>query len=98
MDEIRDNFAAEGFSDRVIEQYLKNTENLLYTKTHDRKLLGQMNDMIFMTQCRLEDHGLEEKIDLLTLNKENNRTPMVKRKHSRAINALRESLRQEIEK
>ncbi len=95
IDAIRDNFTAEGFASQVIERYLKNAETLLYTKTHDRSILGQMNDMIFMTQCILEDYRSDEKIDIIALNKQNNRTPMVKRKHSRAINALRESLLQE---
>ena len=95
IDAIRDNFAAEGFADQIIERHLKNTGTILYTKTHDRSILGQMNDMTFMTQCILEDCRSGEKLDILALNKENNRTPMVKRKHSRAIDALRESLLRE---
>jgi hypothetical protein len=95
IDAIRDNFAAEGFASQVIERYLTNAETLLYTKTHDRSILGQMNDLIFMTQCFLEDCRSDEQIDIIALNKQNNRTPMIKRKHSRAINALKESLLQE---
>jgi len=92
MKAIKDNFAVEGIADQVIERYFKNAGNIHYTKTHDRKILGQMNDMIFMTQCILEDYQYNGAVNILELNKTNNRSPMVKRRHHRAIDALKEEL------
>jgi len=38
----------------LIDGYLKNYKQLIYTKTSDRSILGQINEMIFVAKDEIE--------------------------------------------
>jgi hypothetical protein len=92
VDAIRDSFLAEKFSEGVIQRYIDKTGDVIFAKTHDRSVLGQINDMIWMTECIISDYLPIKAVNIIELNKQNNRTPMVKMKYGHAIDALKEAL------
>lgn len=85
---VAENFLAEGFTQDIVERYLINTDDIIYSKTHDRRILGQMNDMIFMSKFHLQD----EEISQIDLGKILNKTPFMKFKYFNGIEGLRERL------
>ncbi len=93
IETIYENLRAEGFDHQVIERYIKNAKDQIYTKTTERSVIGQMNDITLMTQYIVEDYILDkDTVNTIELNKCNNRSPMVKRKYCYAIDALKDAL------
>lgn len=90
---IMDNFIAEGFEQATITKYLGMFQEVVYTKTHDRKILGQINDMIYMTHEIFEDYYPTETMNIIDLNKQLNRVPMVKMAYLRGVDGMREVLK-----
>ena len=72
------NLEAENINSTKMSRYIKEFNEIEYTKTSDRRLIGQINDMIYISKYRLSSYeflGIEE---LIEVNRKNNRTPMPK--------------------
>lgn len=51
--------------------------------------LGSINDMISLTECRIEEYLPTEEMNILELNQLNNRTPLLMLEKTFAINELK---------
>ena len=68
-DAIEETFLAEGFEKGLVDQYMKRCEEVIYTKTHDRSVLGQMKDFDISISWQIEDHLSNEQLNMVELNK-----------------------------
>lgn len=76
-----ENLRAEGIPDSSITEYTSKIDKIKLTKTYHRSVLGSMTDMIRMTEFMIEDYVPIEEMNIIELNKELNRTPIVKLKN-----------------
>jgi len=53
-EKIVENLTEDGIGQSLIEEYLKNYKQVIYTKTSDRSILGQINEMIFVAKDEIE--------------------------------------------
>ena len=73
LDAIRETFIAAGISEIIVEEYIENCNNCIYTKTHNKSVLGQMNDTYKIVSMSLDKFINDEKMNLLQLNLEASR-------------------------
>lgn len=66
---IEENYAAEGVSADKITAYIEHCKDIIYTKTHDRSLLGQVNDFLISISWEIENHLPSRSINMIELNK-----------------------------
>lgn len=66
---IKETFIAEGFSTDKVEFYISHCAEVIYTKTHDRSILSQMNEFYFHISWEIENHLPNENVNLIELNK-----------------------------
>ena len=92
-DAIVENFTQEGFETEIIDNYVQKLGYILYSKTNDQNILGQMTDMEYITVQSYFKALLEEnKINQVELNKKVNRTILGKWKYKYGIQGLQEEL------
>ena len=65
---IKDTFLAEGFSEAVVDRYLERCGDVQYSKTHDRSIIGQLNDAIISISWKLEDFLPTEQVHMMDLS------------------------------
>lgn len=65
---IKDTFLAEGFSNAVVDRYLERCGDVQYSKTHDRSIIGQLNDAIISISWKLEDFLPTEQVHMMDLS------------------------------
>ena len=75
---IEQTFRAEGFSDEVISNYVRTCSRVIYAKSSDRSILGQINDVLYMMQYHMEDYLPTDTVFMIELSKKMSRTPMGK--------------------
>lgn len=92
IDAISNNFKAEGVPEPTINNYLMRMNDLKFTKTYNRSVLGSITDMIKMIEFRIEDYLPVQEMNIVELNKKNNRTPILKLKEVFPIDSLRSAL------
>ncbi len=93
IDSIRGTFLAEGFGEDLVDKYIAKCGNIDYTKTHDRSVLGQMQDVDISISWKLEEYLPSENINLIELNKWVNNTLMCgSLDYSHPIDLIREEL------
>lgn len=86
---IEKNFLAEGTDPKIVNQYVESIDKVIYSKTYDRSILGQMNDMVFMaTNSYLKDEDFYQ----IQLNKKLNQVPLPKSKYLYGIRGLIDQL------
>lgn len=68
LNAIKDTFLAEGFSEAVVNRYLERCGDVEYSKTHDRSIIGQLNDAIISISWKLEDFLPTEQVHLMDLS------------------------------
>lgn len=90
---IKETFLAEGFSADVVARYIKNCGEVVLTKTHDRSVLSQMNDMLFLTSNWIEDCLPANDLCLVDLNKKLGEVPVGSLKYAFPIERLRDALK-----
>jgi hypothetical protein len=76
---ITENLRADGIDQEIIEHYLEGHGQIQYAPTSDRSIIGQINEMIMVTQYKLEaykDDNIEP--DLYKINRMLNRFIMLK--------------------
>lgn len=66
---IKETFLAEGFSEDQVDAYIEKCGEVILTKTHDRSILGQMNDFFFAVTSKLEDYIPSETLNIIEVNK-----------------------------
>lgn len=62
-------FLAEGIAEEKVKKYLEHCDNVIYTKTHDRSILGQIKDFYISISWEIEENLPTDKINLVELNK-----------------------------
>ncbi|MCD9025478.1 DUF6933 domain-containing protein [Cohnella silvisoli] len=78
INSLIENLKAEGISDTLINKYISNVNDIKFIKTYDRSVLGSMTDMVKMTEFLIEDYLPIKAMNIIDLNKKNNKSPLVK--------------------
>jgi hypothetical protein len=82
----------EGISQQGIEQVLEEIQEIVFTRTGDRSVLGTMNDLTNMIHWKLHDEGGLAGVDISELNMKLNRVPSKPLGYKYSIDLLREAL------
>jgi hypothetical protein len=59
---------ADQFSDQEVNLFLSNMDKFIYTKTHNRSIVGSLNEQIFMTQHWIEKYLPTDELNIVGLN------------------------------
>ncbi|MDQ0193274.1 DUF6933 domain-containing protein [Paenibacillus wynnii] len=78
---LTENLQAEGIPDSKIIEYVSKANELKFTKTYDRSVLGSMTDMVKMTDFLIERYLPLQEMNIIELNQKNNHCPIVKLKN-----------------
>lgn len=89
---IQQTFLAEGFSEVVVAQYIDHCGEIVFTKTHDRSIISQMNDMLYIASVWIEDYLSDSDICMVNLSKKLGQVPMGRLKYAYPIDCLRAEL------
>ena len=89
---IEQTFRAEGFSDEVISDYMRTSSQVVYAKSSDRSILGQLVDVQYHLEWRLDERAPIDSIFMVDISKELNRIPLGTQKYHYAIDLLQEKL------
>lgn len=73
---IEETFAAEGIAADKIKGYIKHCKEMVYTKTHNRSILGQINEFHLAISWEIEYHLPNNNVNMVELNKWVNNTQM----------------------
>ena len=68
LDAIEETFLIEGLAKEAVEAYIEDCGQVQYTKTHDRRVLGQMNDFDISISWQIEEHLPTRNLNLVSLN------------------------------
>ncbi|MBP2629141.1 MAG: hypothetical protein H6Q68_3852 [Firmicutes bacterium] len=88
-------FLAEGFYKEVVVQYINHCGDVVFAKTHDRSIISQMNDMLYLTTCWIEDYLPTGDICMVDLSMKLGGVPVGSLKYSFPIDHLREAMNSE---
>jgi hypothetical protein len=87
------NLRADDFTESEIRLFMNGMGNqLIYTKTHNRSILGSMKDQIYITEYWIEDYLPTEELNIIELNKQLNDSVILKLKEGYAKKALKNVL------
>ena len=75
---IEQTFRSEGFSDEVISNYVRTGAQMIYAKSSDRSILGQLNDVQYHLEWRIEKRAPLDSVYMVEISKELNRIPLGK--------------------
>jgi len=70
------NLLQEELPQEQIEIVLNELQNISYTKTNNRSVLGSMNDLAFQVKYQISANGGLDNVNIYEINKDINRTPM----------------------
>lgn len=90
---IKQTFLAEGFSQAVVSRYIEKCGEVVYTKTHDRSILGQINEMHLHLSWRIEDYLPNSDINMIELNRWLGEMILGSPKYTTPIKELTEAMR-----
>jgi hypothetical protein len=85
-------FLAEGFSEKVVAQYIENCREVVFTKTHDRSVISQMNDMLLIASYWTEDYLSATELCVVNLSKRLGEVPVGSLKYAYPIDLLRQAM------
>lgn len=88
-------FLAEGFSEDAVKRYINHCGEVVFTKTHDRIVIPQMNDMLYLTSHGIASFLPISEIRMLDLNKKLGEVPVGSLKYAYPIDGLRRALNSE---
>lgn len=94
---IEQAFLAEGFSVDDVTQYVSRCGDVVFTKTHDRSVISQMNDMLYLTSHWIGDYLPTSEICMVDLNKKLGEVPVGSLKYAYPIDCLREAMNDQSE-
>lgn len=89
---IERTFLTEGFSEKAVAQYIKNCQEVVFTKTHDRSVISQMNDMLLIASYWTEDYLSATELCVTDLSKRLGESPLGSLKYAYPINLLRQAM------
>jgi hypothetical protein len=89
---IEQTFLAEGITKEAVAQYINNCGDVTFTKTHDRSILGQLNDVQVILPFYIEKYLPSSDIYLIELSQAFGETPMTSLEHCFPIKALRAAI------
>ena len=69
--------------------------DVVFTKTHDRSVLSQMNDMLYLTSCWIEDYLPATEVCMVDLSMKLGGVPVGRLKRTFPIDHLREAMNNE---
>jgi len=88
-------FLAEGFSKKAVVHYINHCGDVVFAKTHDRSVLSQMNDMVYLTTCWLENYLPASEVCMVDLSMKLGGVPLRSLKYTFPIDHLREAINSE---
>ena len=68
LDAIKWTFLTEGIAREAVDAYIEDCGEVQYTKTHDRRVLGQMKEFDISISWEIEKHLPSSDINLVSLN------------------------------
>lgn len=68
LDAIKDTFLKDGLAQEAVEAYIEDCGQVQYTKTHDRRVLGQMKDFDISISWKIEEYLPNSTLNLVRLN------------------------------
>lgn len=92
LDNLTLSLKSEGldqYIDRIVAEY---TDNLTFTKTSSRSVLGSMNDFVNCMYFMIPRFGGIEELDPLEINRNINRIPLTKKLFHNAVRGLQQML------
>jgi hypothetical protein len=66
---IEETFIAEGFPIDKVNRYIEHCGEVVTAKTHDRSILGQINEFHIHISWEIENYLPSERLNLISLNK-----------------------------
>lgn len=87
---IEQTFLGEGFSESAVAQYINHCGHVVFTKTHDRSVISQMNDMLYLTSCWIEGYLPASEICMVDFSKKLGEVPVGSLKYAYPIDRLRD--------
>jgi len=88
-------FLAEGFSKAAVAHYINHCGGVVIAKTHDRSVLSQMNDMLYLTCSWIEDYLPTSDVCLVDLSMKLGGVPVGSLKYTFPIDCLRATINSE---
>lgn len=89
-------FLAEGFAKEAVGRYMNHCGDIVIGKTHDRSVISQMNDMLYLTSSWIEHYLPANDICLADLSMKLGGVPVGSLKYTFPIDHLREAMSSEI--
>jgi hypothetical protein len=89
---IQATWVAEGFSEDTVARYIERCGEFIITKTYDRSIIGQINDLIYLLPYHIDEWLPSSKLVLVEASRELSRTPMLNLPEALPIDALRKEL------
>jgi hypothetical protein len=83
---------ADKFTPPEIESVTSSKKPIIFTKTHNRSILGSINDQIFMTETWIQGYLPTEQLNIVPLNVELNDSVMLKLKEFNPRLAMKKAL------
>lgn len=87
---IEQTFLGEGFSERAVAQYINHCGNVVFTKTYDKSVISQINDMVSLTSSWIDDYLPTSEMCMVNLSKKLGKVPVGSLKYAYPINRLRD--------
>ncbi|MED1202208.1 DUF6933 domain-containing protein [Heyndrickxia acidicola] len=78
---LRINMISQGFTEKQVQRILSISEEMKYTKTHNRRALGCLKDVIQTVQFLYPGEKEIMNADIMEMNLDNNHIPFSKLKH-----------------
>ncbi|MFB9278454.1 DUF6933 domain-containing protein [Cohnella cellulosilytica] len=83
---------ADKFNEREVAAILSEMTEFTYTKTHNKSILGSVNDQIHMTEAWIQDYLPTDDLNIVELNVKLNGSVMLKLEEFNSRSALRNAL------
>lgn len=93
-DGIKENLLADGFDDQV-DRYMENCDTITIAPTSNRRIISQINEMIYATKYSWDYDGLETNdINLHEQNRSNNKFVMLTLPEAYSVESMANALKE----
>lgn len=93
MEEMKCNMVADGIDELTVQKYMKNCQSVTYTKTSERTIISQINEMISVVKYWMELREHEGKaINIDEINRKLNRFVMLRLPKSYSGETMKDEL------
>lgn len=95
IENIAENFIADGFDQALIDQYLHGMGEVSYAKTSNKSILSQMNDVIMFAKYDMEKNLAETgELGLVEINRFYNRYIFTKLPKFYSVETMQDALQE----